>query len=272
MSTTKFLLGILLISSTTVSSFLMPPVLRANHLGIASQGLPSATFLSSTNKDGGDSFNMDTASSEETPTPPVVPDNNIIQALEKKEAQLGKKREAALEQLNQLEASLSHVQNQKTMYLNGLHLADSPPGGVFSETTMRSAVKAFCWRVIAGSVTFATSLRISGSLRTALTLVGSDFFSKAFTMFVGERLMNKSTAGRKSGKDNAGRSLAKALIWRLFAVANTLTMAIFIAKDLSVASKIAGIDAVFKTSLMFFYERAWARIEWGKDYLVEFAI
>jgi uncharacterized membrane protein len=47
-------------------------------------------------------------------------------------------------------------------------------------------------------------------------------------------------------------------------------MAIFVAKDLSIASKIAGSDAIFKTALMFFYERVWARIQWGKEYLVEY--
>ena len=82
--------------------------------------------------------------------------------------------------------------------------------------------------------------------------------------------MNKSQAGRKSGSDGAGRSLMKALVWRLFAICNTLTMAIFIAKDISIASKIAGSDAIFKTALMFFYERVWAKIEWGKEYQVEY--
>ena len=142
----------------------------------------------------------------------------------------------------------------------------------FSETTARSLVKAMMWRVIAGSVTFFTSLRFSGSVSTALSIVGSDFFSKAATMFIGERLMNKSQAGRKGGADDIGRSLAKALLWRVFAICNTLTMSYLIAKDFSVASKIAGSDAVFKTGLMFVYERVWAKIEWGKEYLIEFSI
>jgi len=140
------------------------------------------------------------------------------------------------------------------------------------ETTARSAVKSFCWRLIAGSVTFITSLKFSGSMKTALTIVGSDFFSKAATMFIGERLMNNSQAGRAKGGDDVGRSLVKALIWRLFALANTLTMAIFIAKDLSIAGKIASSDAVIKTAMMFVYERVWAKIDWGKVYDVDFTI
>ena len=154
----------------------------------------------------------------------------IVRKLEKEEAVLDKKRAQAMEHLNKLEKSLNEVKSKKKEYLNGVTLASTPKGGNFSETTVRSAVKAFCWRIIAGSVTFITSLRFSGSVATALTIVGSDFFSKAFTMFIGERLMNKSQAGRTSGADNAGRSLVKALIWRLFAICNTLTMAIFIAK------------------------------------------
>jgi uncharacterized membrane protein len=201
----------------------------------------------------------------------VVADK-ILRQLEKEEAKMTKARQEAVEKLNQVDQVLTQLQSKKQEYLNGGSLAQRPPGGNFSETAIRSAVKAFMWRVIAGSVTFVTSLRFSGSIATALSIVGSDFFSKSFTMFIGERLMNKSQAGRKSGADDAKRSLVKALIWRLFAICNTLTMAVFISKDLSVASKIAGSDAIFKTALMYFYERVWARIEWGKEYQVEFFI
>jgi uncharacterized membrane protein len=204
-------------------------------------------------------------------TNPAVTDA-ILRDLEKKEAAMTKRRVRAMEKLTNVEKDLLILQSKKSEYLNGLQLTQAPPGGNFSETTGRSAVKALLWRLIAGSVTFITSLRFSGSIATALTIVGSDFLSKAFTMFIGERLMNKSQAGRKSGADGAGRSLAKALIWRLFAIANTLTMAIFIAKDITIAYKIAGSDAFFKTGLMFFYERIWAKIEWGKEYQIEFSI
>jgi uncharacterized membrane protein len=105
-----------------------------------------------------------------------------------------------------------------------------------------------------------------------MKIVSSDFFSKSATMFIGERLMNNSQKGRKPGGDAVGRSLVKALIWRLFAITNTLTMAIFISKDLSMASKIASSDAVIKTAMMFGYERVWAWIEWGKEYDVDFLI
>lgn len=194
----------------------------------------------------------------------------VLKQFEKKQAKFEKLKAEAEQKLNKLQENIVSLESKKMEYLNGVQLGESPPGGNFSETAARSAVKALLWRVIAGSVTFFTSLRFSGSVKTALTIVGSDFFSKAFTMFIGERIMNKSQAGRQGGGDNMGRSLAKALVWRLFAICNTLTMAIFVSKDLSVASKIAGSDAIFKTALMFFYERVWASIQWGKEYLVEY--
>jgi len=140
---------------------------------------------------------------------------------------------------------------------------------VFSESALRSIVKALSWRVVAGSVTLMTTLNLSGSFALAMKVVASDFLSKAFTMFVGERLMNKSHAGRSSGVDSTSRSIAKALIWRLFAICNTMTAAFFLGGgDLKIASKIAGSDAIFKTSLMVFYERIWAKVDWGKEYTV----
>jgi uncharacterized membrane protein len=196
----------------------------------------------------------------------------LIRQIDQKIKKFEKKQQKYNAELESATAELEKYKATRQSYLSGASLGDDSSATNFSETTARSLVKSMMWRVIAGSVTFITSLRFSGSISTALSIVGSDFFSKAATMFIGERLMNKSQAGRKGGADDVGRSLAKALLWRLFAIANTLTMALFIAKDLSMASKIAGSDAIFKTGLMFFYERAWAKIEWGKEYLIEFSI
>jgi len=193
---------------------------------------------------------------------------NAAERRKKLEEQLAKTRF----KLEEEEAKIQDIATKKNQYLEGAKLGVIPKERTFSETAIRSAVKAMMWRVIAGLVTLATAFRFSRTLSTAFSIVGSDFFSKSLTMFLGERLMNKTSAGRKSGADNVGRSLAKALLWRLFAVTNTLTMAIFIAKDLSVASKIAGTDAIIKTTLMFLYERVWAKIEWGKEYAIEFSI
>jgi uncharacterized membrane protein len=207
------------------------------------------------------------ASADVTNGEPIPP---MVKSIEAEMARAEKKRERYEAKLNEFKSKIQELEKRKMQYLEGSSLGKVEQN--FTETTARSAVKAMMWRVIAGSVTLMTTLKFSGSLAYALKVVGSDFFSKAFTMFVGERLMNKSSAGRKGGADSAGRSIAKALIWRIFAIANTLTVCFFISKDFSMASKIAGSDAIFKTFLMVAYERVWAKIEWGKEYQVEFAI
>ena len=194
----------------------------------------------------------------------------VIKSIEAEMEKAKKERAKYQEKLINFDEKLIVLEQKKNQYLQGSQLGQVDNN--FNETTLRSAVKAFMWRVIAGSVTLLTSLKVSGSIAVALKIVGSDFFSKAATMFIGERLMNKSQAGRKTGADSAGRSIAKALIWRLFAICNTMVAALFFAGDLKMASKIAGSDAIFKTGLMIFYERVWAKIEWGKEYMVDFNI
>lgn len=194
----------------------------------------------------------------------------VVKNIDKDIAIARKKLEKYEAKLTEFTSKIETLEQKKKNYLEGMSLGKVEQN--FSETTARSAVKAMMWRVIAGSVTFMTTLKFSSNIAYAFKVVGSDFFSKAFTMFIGERLMNKNSAGRKGGADSAGRSVAKALIWRLFAICNTLTVCFFISKDFSMASKVAGSDALFKTFLMVAYERVWAKIEWGKEYQVEFAI
>lgn len=159
--------------------------------------------------------------------------------------------------------------------------ATEPPGDsssippeklIYGETTARSFVKALLWRLTAAVVTLISGLMFSGSLSTALSIVGSDFVSKSGFMFAGERVWNKVKWGQGKKGDSAKRSLAKAVLWRIFAASNTLICGIFLAKDLSIASKIAGTDTIFKTALFFVNERVWASINWGKQFEPEYFI
>ncbi|CAM9623028.1 unnamed protein product [Discosporangium mesarthrocarpum] len=142
----------------------------------------------------------------------------------------------------------------------------------YGETTARSVVKALTWRVTAAVVTLVSGIVFSGSMKTAMSIVGSDFITKSGFMFVGERVWNKVKWGQGAKGDSNQRSLAKAVLWRVFAAANTLFCGAILAKDLSVASKIAGSDTFFKTGLFFFNERIWNQIKWGKTYEPEYFI
>jgi len=180
------------------------------------------------------------------------------------------KKEEYNEKLDKIQSERRLMQTKEQAYLKGVKLDELPKS--FSETAFRSMLKAFVWRVIAGGITFTASVKYSANIHTALKIVSSDFLSKASTMYIGERLMNKSQAGRESGNDSPSRSMTKVIMWRVFAICNSLVASLCFAKDFNVASKIAGSDALFKTGLMFLYERFWSNIAWGKEYSIEFTI
>lgn len=138
---------------------------------------------------------------------------------------------------------------------------------VYRESTQRSLVKALGWRFTAGLVTLGSSLLFTkGDLKVAIAIVSSDFLSKSGTMFIGERIWNKSNVGRSSkGTDNVARSFAKAIVWRLFAMVNTMCVSGFLTGAAATAAKIASFDAVVKTSLMVTYDQLWNRVDWGKE-------
>jgi len=133
------------------------------------------------------------------------------------------------------------------------------------ETTARSLLKAIGWRLVAGFITFCSSYYFTRNLLTALAIVSSDFASKVFTMFIGERLFNKINVGRSATGDNVSRSVIKALIWRAIAFLNTATISGIVSGSAGIGASIASFDAVVKTSLMVAYDQMWNRIDWGKE-------
>lgn len=188
-------------------------------------------------------------------------DTPLIQRVNKDIAHAQKKQQKYNSKVNKYTSKIASLEQQKNDYLdqNNVHK-------MFTESKRRSAAKALIWRILACSITFMTTLKFSQDIGSAAKVVGSTFVPKVLAIFFGERLMNKNTFGREGGADSVGRSVAKAMIWRLLAICNTLTVCFFFTKDFSTASKVAGSDALFKSFLMVAYERVWAKIEWGKDF------
>jgi hypothetical protein len=117
-----------------------------------------------------------------------ISDSPVLRSIDSKMENISKLKEKYKEMLDKYQSELDVLQNQKQEYLEGIKLGIVKRN--FSESPLRSAVKAILWRIIAGGITFMTSLKFSGDITTALKIVGSDFFSKVATMFIGERLMN----------------------------------------------------------------------------------
>lgn len=188
-------------------------------------------------------------------------DTPLIKRVNKDIAHAQKKQHKYNSKVNKYTSKIASLEQQKDVYLdqNNIHK-------MFTESKRRSAAKALIWRIMACSITFMTTLKFSQDIGSAAKVVGSTFVPKVLAIFFGERLMNKNTFGREGGADSVGRSVAKAMIWRLLAICNTLTVCFFFTKDFSTASKVAGSDALFKSFLMVAYERVWAKIEWGKDF------
>jgi len=194
----------------------------------------------------------------------LTEDQKVLKQIDAEIEKIIKMNEKKTQKLLKVESRIEDLEHKKAQFLEGVCVS-LPYNDNFHETCLRSITKAFSWRLIGGSVTFLSSLRFSSSLATASSIVASDFFSKAATMFIGERLMNKSRFGRSSGADNMTRSMAKVILWRIFSVCNTLAFATLLADDFKIACKIASFDSIYKTTLMFFFERIWAKIEWGKE-------
>jgi hypothetical protein len=140
-----------------------------------------------------------------------------------------KRQQKYLTMVKSARVELDKFQAMKQCYLEGVQLG-SGESASFLETTAQSLVKSMMWGIITGGVMFLTSLCFSGSISTMLSVMGSAFISKSATMFAGKRIMNKSQARCKKGSNDIGRSLAKALLWQLFAVCITLTMSFLTAK------------------------------------------
>ena len=138
----------------------------------------------------------------------------------------------------------------------------SPPP--FTETHLRSAVKAMGWRACAGVVTVITAIYFTGSWLIAAKMAAWEVVSKSATMFIGERMWNTVAWGKRERADAARRSLLKALAWRAFAALNTLCTALFFTRKASASGGIMLTETVVKTSMFYAYERVWARVPWGK--------
>lgn len=169
------------------------------------------------------------------------------------------------ERIGALEAELKGLRASVADGKKALAALDATLAPAFRETTSRSLVKAFGWRITAGFITFCSCMYFTGKLKTALAIVASDFVSKSGTMFLGERLFNKVKVGRSGGGETLARSIVKALIWRAVAFVNTALVSGAIIGSAGVGSMIALSDSVFKTTLMVFYDQFWNRIDWGKE-------
>jgi len=88
-----------------------------------------------------------------------------------------------------------------------------------------------------------------------------------------QRLNNKKESSTQFVKDTPGRSIAKAITWRIIASGTTflITFVIFhrytnqnLDEVLENASMVTAIEVVAKLVFYYLHERMWTNIKWGK--------
>lgn len=65
--------------------------------------------------------------------------------------------------------------------------------------------------------------------------------------------------------ETRNRSIAKAMSFRILATLTTFATVWLLTGNLEFAGLIGGIDFISKLVLFYFHERAWNKINWGKN-------
>ena len=65
--------------------------------------------------------------------------------------------------------------------------------------------------------------------------------------------------------DKPIKSLIKSVSWRIVGTIDTMIISYFITGKVTVAISIGSVEVITKTILYYFHERAWNRVDWGKQ-------
>ena len=66
------------------------------------------------------------------------------------------------------------------------------------------------------------------------------------------------------GREAHGRSIAKAVSWRITGTIDTFIISFFVTGKVSIAGTIAAVEVVTKILIYYLHERVWATIPWGR--------
>ena len=65
------------------------------------------------------------------------------------------------------------------------------------------------------------------------------------------------------GREAHGRSLAKAISWRITGTVDTFIISFLVTGRATIAGSIAAVELLTKIGLYYLHERIWAVIHWG---------
>ena len=137
-------------------------------------------------------------------------------------------------------------------------------------TKKRSLVKSLTWRLLGSIDTFILSLIIINyssekySYDLALYIASFEIITKTILYYFHERIWNIFKIGRLKEKVKRGRSLFKAMTWRIIASLDTFFLSYIITGRFDWATSIAIFEIITKAIIYYFHERAWNRVKWGR--------
>ena len=137
-------------------------------------------------------------------------------------------------------------------------------------TKKRSLIKSLTWRLLGSIDTFILSLIIINyssekySYDLALYIASFEIITKTILYYFHERIWNIFKIGRLKEKVKRGRSLFKAMTWRIIASLDTFFISYIITGRFDWATSIAIFEIITKAIIYYFYERAWNRVTWGR--------
>jgi uncharacterized membrane protein len=137
-------------------------------------------------------------------------------------------------------------------------------------TKKRSLIKSLIWRLLGSIDTFILSLIIINyssekySYDLALYIASFEIITKTILYYFHERIWNIFKIGRLKEKVKRGRSLFKAMTWRIIASLDTFFLSYIITGRFDWATSIAIFEIITKAIIYYFHERAWNRVKWGR--------
>ena len=137
-------------------------------------------------------------------------------------------------------------------------------------TKKRSLIKSLTWRLLGSIDTFILSLIIINyssekyTYDLALYIASFEIITKTILYYFHERIWNIFKIGRLKEKVKRGRSLFKAMTWRIIASLDTFFISYIITGRFDWATSIAIFEIITKAIIYYFHERAWNRVKWGR--------
>ena len=133
------------------------------------------------------------------------------------------------------------------------------------ETTIRTTVRGFFWRIIVFLTTMAITYFLTGSIAAAMSVGALEFVIKLIIYVQFEKAFARLIKfGIKEGKPTTKRTMIKGLVWRTIATMSSMVLTAIVTGDTHSAGMFGMIAFPVKYALYIGYEQLiWKRIEWG---------